>query len=67
VGGSRDGAVLFGSREAMKTGLPNLRRAEILPGSGHWVQQENPGEVNQMTIQFLTAETPADNTRRTSP
>jgi pimeloyl-ACP methyl ester carboxylesterase len=66
VGGSRDGAVLFGSLEAMKTGLPNLRCVEILPGSGHWVQQEKAGEVNQMIIQFLTAEAPPD-TRRRSP
>jgi hypothetical protein len=39
--------VLFGSLEAMKTGLPNLHRVEILPGSGHWVQQEKAREVTK--------------------
>jgi pimeloyl-ACP methyl ester carboxylesterase len=58
VGGSRDGAVLFGALEQMRTGLPNLRHVEILPGCGHWVQQEKPGEVNEMIIQLITAAAP---------
>jgi ketosteroid isomerase-like protein len=66
VGGSRDGAVLFGGLEAMKTGLPNLRGVNVLPGCGHWVQQEKAREVNQMIIRFLSAEAPPDG-RRTSP
>jgi pimeloyl-ACP methyl ester carboxylesterase/ketosteroid isomerase-like protein len=59
VGGSRDGAVLFGALEQMRTALPNLRGIEILPGSGHWVQQEKARQVNEMITGFLTTEAPA--------
>ncbi|WP_399081966.1 alpha/beta fold hydrolase [Streptomyces sp. BBFR2] len=35
--------------------MPNLRREPIvLPGCGHWTQQERPDEVNTALIEFLT-------------
>ncbi|MFE6685150.1 alpha/beta fold hydrolase [Streptomyces sp. NPDC057743] len=35
--------------------MPNLRRAPIvLPGCGHWTQQERPTEVNAALVEFLT-------------
>ncbi|MFB7629888.1 alpha/beta fold hydrolase [Streptomyces sp. NPDC056149] len=35
--------------------MPSLRRAPIvLPGCGHWTQQERPAEVNAALIEFLT-------------
>lgn len=35
--------------------MPNLRREPImLPGCGHWTQQERPEEVNAALIEFLT-------------
>jgi pimeloyl-ACP methyl ester carboxylesterase len=33
--------------------VPQLRRTIILPGCGHWTQQERPAEVNAAMIEFL--------------
>jgi pimeloyl-ACP methyl ester carboxylesterase len=35
--------------------LPNLRGTIMLPGCGHWTQQERPNEVNEAMIDFLRA------------
>jgi len=32
---------------------PNLKQQVVLPGVGHWTQQERPAEVNQLLIDFL--------------
>jgi pimeloyl-ACP methyl ester carboxylesterase len=37
----------------MKTQLTDLRGAEILPGCGHWTQQERPAEVNTLLLKWL--------------
>ena len=37
----------------MRRAVPDLRNFELLPGAGHWVQQERPDEVNQALIGFL--------------
>ncbi|WP_039932905.1 alpha/beta fold hydrolase [Streptomyces viridochromogenes] len=35
--------------------MPNLRRKPlVLPGCGHWTQQERPTEVNEALLDFLT-------------
>jgi pimeloyl-ACP methyl ester carboxylesterase len=33
--------------------VPALREVRMLPGCGHWTQQERPGEVNTAIIEFL--------------
>jgi pimeloyl-ACP methyl ester carboxylesterase len=33
--------------------VPNLRRTIMLPGCGHWTQQERPAEVNAAMLEFL--------------
>ena len=33
--------------------VPGLRRSEVLPGAGHWLQQERPDEVNAALVGFL--------------
>jgi pimeloyl-ACP methyl ester carboxylesterase len=33
--------------------MPNLRQKVLIPGAGHWVQQERPEEVSDLIIQFL--------------
>ena len=33
--------------------VPNLRKTVILPGCGHWTQQERPDEVNAELVSFL--------------
>lgn len=33
--------------------MPNLTKAVVLEGCGHWTQQERPGEVNELLLEFL--------------
>jgi pimeloyl-ACP methyl ester carboxylesterase len=33
--------------------VPKLTRTLILPGCGHWTQQERPAEVNAALLEFL--------------
>jgi len=33
--------------------VPELREARMLPGCGHWTQQERPDEVTETMISFL--------------
>jgi pimeloyl-ACP methyl ester carboxylesterase len=33
--------------------VPKLTRSIVLPGCGHWTQQERPAEVNQALLDFL--------------
>ncbi len=35
--------------------VPRLREAILLPGCGHWTQQERPGEVSRAMIDFARA------------
>ena len=37
----------------LKTFVPQLRETIMLPGCGHWTQQERPAEVNAALIGFL--------------
>ncbi len=40
---------------SLEAAAPDLRKKVVLPGAGHWVQQERPTEVNQLLIEFLTS------------
>ncbi|MDT0309585.1 alpha/beta hydrolase [Streptomyces sp. DSM 44917] len=60
VGGDRDLVVAFaGTPDRLLAGLPEaaprLHHAELLPGCGHWTQQERPAEVNALLLDFLRA------------
>jgi pimeloyl-ACP methyl ester carboxylesterase len=57
VGGDRDGPTIWGrpSIERFPTTLPKLHQSIILPGCGHWTQQERPAEVNAALLDFLAA------------
>ena len=37
----------------LSTFVPQLRRTVMLPGCGHWTQQERPREVNDLMLEFL--------------
>ena len=66
VGGDRDGPTIWGMRSIERFGetLPRLHRSIILPGCGHWTQQERPAEVNEALLEFLgSAVTPATGRR----
>ena len=39
--------------ERMRGFVPNLQGAHVLPGCGHWTQQERPDEVNALLIPWL--------------
>jgi pimeloyl-ACP methyl ester carboxylesterase len=41
--------------QALETNVPGLRRKALLPGAGHWIQQERPTEVNQLLRDFLAS------------
>lgn len=55
IGGDRDGPTIWGMRSIERFGvtLPRLHRSIILPGCGHWTQQERPAEVNEALLEFL--------------
>jgi pimeloyl-ACP methyl ester carboxylesterase len=57
VSGDRDPVLNWpGSDELLVTMarlIPNLTKSVILPGCGHWTQQERPAEVNQLLLEFL--------------
>ena len=56
IGGERDSAVVFGSLEPMKAAVPGLRKITLLPGCGHWVQQERAVEVSEALVEFVAQE-----------
>jgi pimeloyl-ACP methyl ester carboxylesterase len=39
----------------LKTLVPGLRKVQMLPGCGHWTQQERPGEVSAALVEFMRA------------
>jgi pimeloyl-ACP methyl ester carboxylesterase len=55
VAGDRDGVIVMAA-EALKRlpeRVPNLLISRLVPGAGHWTQQEAPGEVNESILSFL--------------
>ena len=57
IGGDRDGPTAWGRRaiEAFPGTLPDLRGSHILPGAGHWTQQERAEDVNRLLVEFLAS------------
>ncbi|MBI5284657.1 MAG: alpha/beta hydrolase [Chloroflexi bacterium] len=55
IAGERDGVIAMNPSgiETMKQHVPNLRGVVMLPGAGHWTQQERPAEVSEALIEFL--------------
>lgn len=57
VAGERDGVLQIpGLRSAvdhLERALPGLRRKALIPGAGHWVQQEQPAAVLELLFKFL--------------
>jgi pimeloyl-ACP methyl ester carboxylesterase len=58
IAGDRDPVVRFPGMDQLIPNLskfvPGLRRTIILPGCGHWTQQERAAEVNAAMIDFLS-------------
>jgi pimeloyl-ACP methyl ester carboxylesterase len=57
VAGDRDLVVSFPGTDRLlanlKTFVPALQKIQMIPGCGHWTQQERPDEVNAAIIDFL--------------
>jgi pimeloyl-ACP methyl ester carboxylesterase len=55
VAGELDGVITMFRRafDHLEKSMPNLKQKVLIPGAGHWVQQERPQEVNELLIGFL--------------
>jgi pimeloyl-ACP methyl ester carboxylesterase len=57
IAGDRDLVVAFPGMDRLLANLttfvPALRNIVMLPGCGHWTQQERPAEVSAALIEFL--------------
>ncbi|HKZ73849.1 MAG TPA: alpha/beta hydrolase [Steroidobacteraceae bacterium] len=57
IGGEHDAVLrmpgLNTALENMPRTVPKLLRAEIVPGVGHWIQQEAPQRVTELLLAFL--------------
>ncbi len=55
IGGDRDGPTIWGKPaiDRFPQTLPKLTRAVVLPGCGHWTQQERANDTNALLIEFL--------------
>jgi pimeloyl-ACP methyl ester carboxylesterase len=55
IAGELDGVIAM-SRPAfdnLENSVPHLKQKILIPGAGHWIQQECPHEVNRLIINFL--------------
>jgi pimeloyl-ACP methyl ester carboxylesterase len=57
IHGDRDGSVQLPGMDQLiphlQAFVPNLARTVVLPGVGHWTQQESPEDVNAELLKFL--------------
>jgi len=55
VAGEVDVAITMGrpAFDALEQTMPNLRKKVLLPGTGHWIQQERSAEINKLLVEFL--------------
>lgn len=53
--GEQDGVISIsrGAYDKMEDSVPDLRKKVLIPGAGHWVQQEKPAEINALLVEFL--------------
>jgi len=56
MAGDRDGVITMAAEalKAMPNHVKDLRINELIPGAGHWTQQEAPEAVNQGILKFLS-------------
>ncbi len=55
VAGAKDGVILMAAEalSQLPERVPDLRINELIPGIGHWTQQEAPDAVNAALLRFL--------------
>lgn len=56
IAGEKDGVVEMyrDSYDRLESTMPNLTAKTLIPGAGHWVQQERPDEVNELLGEFIS-------------
>lgn len=56
MAGDKDGVILMAAEalKALPQNVPNLLINELIPGAGHWTQQEAPEAVNRGIVDFLS-------------
>lgn len=54
VAGEKDPVLKMIAPEIMDGWVTDLRGSILVPGAGHWVQQERPDEVNRHLLEFLS-------------
>lgn len=57
IGGEKDGPTIWGASAIANYNqtLPKLFKSEILPGAGHWIQQERAERTNELLLEFLNS------------
>ena len=57
IAGELDGVIMIYRQalDSLEETMPGLRKKVLLPGAGHWIQQERPDEVNDLLIGFLAS------------
>jgi len=55
VAGDADGVITMYRKDfdTLEEAVPNLTKKVLIPGAGHWIQQERPKELNDLLIEFL--------------
>ncbi|MBI5289158.1 MAG: alpha/beta hydrolase [Chloroflexi bacterium] len=55
VAGEKDGVIAMNPQgiETMKANCDDLRGVVLIPGAGHWTQQERPAETTAALVEFL--------------
>ncbi len=55
IAGEWDGVIAMsrGAFDNLEKNMPNLKQKILIPGAGHWIQQERPLEVNNLIVGFL--------------
>jgi pimeloyl-ACP methyl ester carboxylesterase len=44
-----------GALELVDSQMPACRSKTVIPGAGHWIQQERPAEINRLLLEFLSS------------
>ena len=57
IAGELDGVIMIYRQafDSLEETMLGLRKKVLLPGAGHWIQQERPDEVNDLLIGFLAS------------
>ncbi len=62
LAGEQDIVIRGAKEDALRTQMSrvadDLRGVKLVPGAGHWIQQEKPAETNAFVLDFLRSVAP---------